>query len=83
MILKPKWKVFAVGQCFSTDLTKDEAIKVFDELYQLDDSDDIQEYLDDNDELLQWHPFEDMSPSEFVEQIAALAQHAQDVEAQQ
>lgn len=72
-----KWKVFSIRQCFSTELTTEQAVELFDNLMKLDGSSAIFNYLQNNDYLVKWAPFEYMTDCEFVEHIEAQAKYAQ------
>jgi len=72
-----KWKIFSVRQCFSTELSDLQAVEVFDNLLKLDGSDEIFKYLQNNDYLNRWAPFECMPDCEFVEHVEAQAKYAQ------
>lgn len=75
--VKNKWKIFSVQQCFSTEMTDEQAVEVFNTLLALDDADEFGRYLQNNIHLVIWSPFEGMTFNEFVEHLAALAEHAQ------
>lgn len=75
--IKNKWKIFSVRQCFSTELTDTEAVELFDDLLELEESIEIESYLQDHEHLIIWRPFEGMTFNEFVEHLEALAEHAQ------
>lgn len=79
MNIKPKWKIFSIRQCFSTEFTDSKAEKTFDDLVALDGSDEISKYLEGSD-LVPWSPFEYMPDCEFVDHIQAQARYAQDIE---
>lgn len=78
-MIKDKWKVFSMRQCFSNEMSDVECLVHFNSLMAQDTYDDVQKYLDDVD-LIPWHPFEFMHDGEFVEHISANAQYAQSVE---
>jgi len=75
--IKNKWKIFSIQQCFSTELTDTEAVELFDDLLELEESIEIESYLQDHEHLIKWAPFEYMPDREFVEHLEALAEHAQ------
>ena len=80
MTIKPKWKAFAIRNCFSNEMKDDEAITLYDELGAIEDSEAAERYFRSHNEIVKWHPYEFMNDSEFVEQIEALARYAQDIE---
>lgn len=80
-MIKDKWKIFSMRQCFSNEMTESECLAHFDALMAQEDTDGCRKYLDDGD-LIPWHPFEFMHDGEFVEHISANAQYAQSVEEQ-
>ncbi len=61
MTVKPKWKVFSIRQCFSTEFTTAEAQTLFDALMELDNSLELDKYFKDHNDLVPWHPFEFMA----------------------
>ncbi len=77
MIVENKWKIFSIRQCFSTELTDTEAVELFDDLLELEESIEIESYLQDHEHLIKWVPFEYMPDREFVEHVEAQAKYAQ------
>lgn len=76
-VIKDKWKVFSIQQCFSTEMSDAAAVKLFDGLSDCGSSIEIESYLQDDFRLNKWAPFENMDNDDFVEHLVALAEHAQ------
>lgn len=81
-MLKDKWKVFAMRQCFSNEMTEVECVKHFDVLSEREDADDLDNYMQGLS-LIPWRPFELMCVDEFADHVAGLAADAQNVEGAQ
>lgn len=83
MHIKQKWKLFAFGQFFRNDLTVGEALKLFDELVTAETEEDLLEALKPVTETPPklWPEFATLPLEQVVDDMYALAMHAQDVEA--
>lgn len=78
-MIQDKWKVFAMQQCFSNEMTDAECIVHFNALDLHDYPDDVEKYLFDSN-LIPWHPYEYMHAGEFIEHVLNLALQAQTTE---
>ena len=79
---KDKWKIFAMQQCFCGETDDVERVQQFNELFDLNETDDIEKYLFSSN-LIPWHPFEFMHVGEFTDFVHSLAAQAQAVEGDQ
>lgn len=82
MSLKQKWKLFAFGQYFQNDLDVEAATKLFDELSAASCGYDCMELLKPTRTFSPrpWPEYAVMPIETVVDDMYALAMHAQDVE---
>lgn len=82
MSLKQKWKLFAFGQYFQNDLDVEAATKLFDELSAARTGYDCMELLKPTTTFSPrlWPEYAVRPVEEVVDDMYALAMHAQDVE---
>lgn len=83
MHIKQKWKLFAFGQFFRNDLSVEEALRLFDDLVAAQTEEDLLEILKPVTEASPqlWPEFATLPLEQVVDDMYALAMHAQDVEA--
>jgi len=81
-MLKQKWKLFAFGQYFQNDLDVEAATKLFDELSAAQSAYDCEELLKPTTEFSPkpWPEHTVIPIDQVVDDMYALAMHAQDVE---
>lgn len=78
VMLKDKWRVFAIGQFFAGDLENE--VEFYNELMTVQNSDDFDAVVEKFD-MVVWEPFENMFYRELLQSLENCAMTAQATEA--
>lgn len=79
MLIKDKWKKFAIDHHFSHDPTLTQSVELFDRLLMCDTQKDVEAVLEEMSAYT-WEPYSEMASRELAESVEAMARVAQNVE---